>query len=75
MLTDGIRLPDGTVVIVGLGGAVLVSADGGNSFELHPQANRRGISAITDVGDDQLLLVGEFGVKVATFDHVTAGGD
>jgi len=75
MLTNGLRLDDGTVVIVGLGGTVLVSSDGGHSFVLHQQENRRGISSIVDVGDGSLLLVGEFGVKVATLAELTAATD
>ena len=70
MLTDGIRLADGTIVIVGLGGTVLVSADGGQSFTSHAQSNRRGISAVVDAGDGRLLLVGEFGVRVTAFDDL-----
>jgi photosystem II stability/assembly factor-like uncharacterized protein len=66
-------LEDGTIVIVGLAGAVLRSTDGGRTFELHPQANRRGISAIVEIGDGRLLLVGEFGVKVSTLDELIAG--
>ena len=64
MLTDGIRLADGTIVISGLGGTLLVSSDGGSSFELSPQPDRRGVSAIVEAGDGQLLMVGEFGVKM-----------
>ena len=63
MLTDGIRLTDGTIVISGLGGTLLTSSDGGSTFELLPQPDRRGISAIVETGDGQLLMVGEFGVK------------
>ena len=64
MLTDGIQLADGTIVISGLGGTLLVSTDGGFTFDLLPQPDRRGISAIVEAGEDQLLLVGEFGVKM-----------
>jgi len=64
MLTDGIRLADGGIVISGLGGTLLVSSDGGSSFELRPQPDRRGVSAIVEAGDGQLLMVGEFGVKM-----------
>jgi len=64
MLTDGIRLADGTIVISGLGGTLLFSPDGGSTFDLLPQPDRRGISAIVEAGDDQLLMVGEFGVKM-----------
>ena len=64
MLTDGLRLADGRVVISGLGGTMLVSADGGSTFELVPQPDRRGISSIVEAENGQLLMVGEFGVKM-----------
>ena len=64
MLTDGIRLADGGIVISGLGGTLLISSDGGSTFELLPQPDRRGVSAIVEAGDGQLLMVGEFGVKM-----------
>jgi photosystem II stability/assembly factor-like uncharacterized protein len=64
MLTDGIRLADGTIVISGLGGILLVSSDGGSTFDTQPQPDRQGISAVVDAGEGQLLMVGEFGVKM-----------
>jgi len=75
MLTDGQLLRDGTVLIAGLGGTILTSSDGGRSFTLHQQANRRGISAVVEIGDGSLLLVGEFGVKTAALSELTAGTD
>ena len=64
MLTDAIRLADGRIVISGLGGTLLISSDGGSTFQLLPQLDRRGISSLVEVGDGQLLMVGEFGVKM-----------
>jgi photosystem II stability/assembly factor-like uncharacterized protein len=64
LLTDGIHLTDGRIVITGLGGTLLISSDGGSTFELLPQPDRRGISALVEAGDGQLLMVGEFGVKM-----------
>ncbi len=75
MLTDGLRLADGTIVIAGLGGTILTSSDDGHTFTLHQQANRRGISALVEFGDGNLLLVGEFGVKTMTLDELTSGSD
>ena len=73
MLTDGLELEDGTIIVTGLGGAVLTSMDGGLSFQLHQQANRRGISSIIDAGAGALLMTGEFGVKMTSLaDLVTA---
>jgi photosystem II stability/assembly factor-like uncharacterized protein len=64
MLTDGIRLANSEIVISGLGGTLLISSDGGSTFELLPQPDRRGVSSIVEAGDGQLLMVGEFGVKM-----------
>lgn len=64
MLTDGIRLADGTIVISGLGGTILTSSDDGSTFELRPQPDRQGISAIVEADEENLLMVGEFGVKM-----------
>jgi photosystem II stability/assembly factor-like uncharacterized protein len=75
MLTDGQQVADGTVVITGLGGTILTSSDGGQTFTLHQQANRRGISAAVETDDGSLLLVGEFGVKTAALSELTAGSD
>ncbi|MGD9252599.1 MAG: YCF48-related protein [Holophagae bacterium] len=73
MLTDGVVLADGTVVIVGLGGTVLASSDGGRSFELYPQSNRRGIAAVTETPDGGLFVVGEFGVKATALSDLMTG--
>jgi photosystem II stability/assembly factor-like uncharacterized protein len=75
MLTDGQRLGDGTVIITGLGGTVLTSEDDGRTFTLHQQANRRGISAVIETADGSLLMVGEFGVRIAALSDLTAGSD
>ncbi len=75
MLTDGIQLADGRIVIVGLGGTILVSDDDGRSFELHPQANRRGISAIVETPDDKVFIVGEFGVNNTPLSQLTGATD
>jgi photosystem II stability/assembly factor-like uncharacterized protein len=63
MLNYGLRLPDGRILIAGLSGTILISSDEGQSFTLHPQPDRRGISAALTVSHDQLILVGEGGVK------------
>jgi photosystem II stability/assembly factor-like uncharacterized protein len=75
LLTNGIRLADGTVVVVGLGGAVLISTDGGRTFSFHQQAGRRGISAVVETANGSLLLVGEFGVRIATITELTTAAD
>ena len=71
LLTDGIRLADGRITISGLGGTLLVSSDDGSTFELLPQPDRRGISALVEAGDGQLLMVGEFGVKMMAVESLS----
>ena len=63
MLNDAIRLPQNGVAIVGLSGTVLLSRDGGETFTLHQQPDRKGLSALLAVGVTQLVTVGEAGVK------------
>ncbi len=73
MLTDAIRLDDNTIVVTGLGGVVLVSSDGGRGFTLYQQPGRRGIQSLLDIGRGQILMAGEFGVKVTSLDELTHG--
>ena len=75
LLTDGCRMADGTIVIVGLGGAVLTSTDDGRTFNLFPQANRRGISSVAESTAGVVLLTGEFGVKNVPLTELTAVAD
>ncbi len=72
LLTSGIRLDDGTIVIAGLGGAVLVSTDEGHEFNFHQQPDRLGISTVVETTDGSLLMVGEFGVRMATITELAA---
>ena len=46
-----IRCDDGRLVLVGLAGTVLVSKDGGESFQLHAQADRAAIAKVLELGD------------------------
>ena len=45
----------------------LVSRDGGQSFTLLQQDDRKGLSAAVAVGGSALLTVGEAGVKLISF--------
>jgi hypothetical protein len=51
---------------------VLVSDDGGNTFHRHQQPGRRGISRFVETPSGSLLLVGEFGIRVASLAELTA---
>lgn len=63
LLTCGIRLKDGTVLVCGNRCVVLVSRDSGHSFKMQRLPMRKGISSCALVDDDSLILVGAFGVK------------
>jgi photosystem II stability/assembly factor-like uncharacterized protein len=63
LLTDGVQLADGTVIITGLAGALLISRDGGESFELAQQPDRQGLATALPTADGDLVLIGEFGVN------------
>jgi photosystem II stability/assembly factor-like uncharacterized protein len=61
MLTSAVRLPQHGVAISGLAGVLLVSRDGGHSFRVEQQADRKGMSAVLLVSG-KLLTVGDGGV-------------
>ena len=63
LLTDGLRPPDGPVIVTGCAGTLLVSRDGGESFELAQQADRQGLATALATADGGLVLIGEFGVN------------
>ncbi|MGH8471647.1 MAG: WD40/YVTN/BNR-like repeat-containing protein [Gammaproteobacteria bacterium] len=62
-LTAGVRLSDGTLVLAGLGGVVLLSRDGGQSFTPQLEPDRAGFAAIAGSGPRALFLVGERGIR------------
>ena len=64
MLNDAVSVgTGGTIAVVGLSGVVLVSRDGGRSFGMMHQEDRKGLSAAWDVGSDTLVVVGEGGAR------------
>lgn len=56
---------DGTVVLAGQGGVILVSRDQGKSFSLRTHASGKAMAAVlpAEKGKDDLLLFGESGVS------------
>jgi photosystem II stability/assembly factor-like uncharacterized protein len=60
-LQSAVRLRDGRIVAVGLGGVVLTSSDGGRSFDVETRPDRRGIAAVAEAPDGSWLLFGETG--------------
>ena len=63
MLTDGLRLADGTILITGLGGTLLVSHDDGRSFTLQQEPDRLRISSVVETDRGTVIETGEFGVR------------
>jgi photosystem II stability/assembly factor-like uncharacterized protein len=65
---------DDAIAVVGLSGVVLVSRDGGKSFALMQQEDRKGLSAAMAVGGDTLVAVGEGGGRRINIAPVAAMG-
>lgn len=65
LLNDAVKLDAGDLVAaVGLSGVLLVSRDAGRSFLLVQQEDRKGLSAATGVGGNELVAVGEGGARL-----------
>ena len=63
-INDGVVLGDGTIILAGQSGAVLVSHDNGNSVALQYLKNRETVSALLPLTDDSLLTVGDHGINI-----------
>jgi len=63
-LYGGGRLEDGSVVLVGAGGAALIKKAGGESFVPHSMPGRSTLAAVTGNTIDDALVVGLGGVAV-----------
>lgn len=59
-------LPDGTIVVVGNSGVLLVSDDQGQSFKRYIRSDRFSLVGVTHVAKNQLLSVGQAGVHIMT---------
>ena len=62
-LNDGAVADDGRITLVGNGGAVLMSTDGGESFRPYFRSDREGVMDVVPLPGTDLLIVGEGGVK------------
>jgi photosystem II stability/assembly factor-like uncharacterized protein len=62
-LTSGLDLGGGRVVVSGMAGTLLWSADGGRSFRLQELPDRKGIVALASAGEGAVLLFGEGGAR------------
>lgn len=65
-LSAGSRLADGTLIVVGQGGSLLISRDGGHSFSASTRPDRLPLSALAEAADGRLILVGQGGVHVVS---------
>jgi photosystem II stability/assembly factor-like uncharacterized protein len=57
---------DGSIIVVGHGGAVLRSTDDGRTFSVFNRPDRLSLSAVTIDGKGDLVLVGQGGVRLAS---------
>ncbi|MFO2464393.1 YCF48-related protein [Pseudomonas sp. 15FMM2] len=64
-LSGATLMGDGSLVVVGHGGSVVVSQDDGVTFSVYNRADRISLSAVTAAGNGNLILVGQGGVRVA----------
>ncbi|SEK44511.1 Uncharacterized protein SAMN05216214_102263 [Atopomonas hussainii] len=64
-LSDGTRLANGNLLIVGHGGTVLRSQDNGRSFSVFNRPDRLSLGGVTGLADGKLVLVGSGGVHMA----------
>lgn len=62
-INSGAVTKDGRITLVGNGGAVLFSDNGGKSYRSYFRKDRQGIMAVEPISDSELVLFGEGGVK------------
>ncbi|WP_372965255.1 WD40/YVTN/BNR-like repeat-containing protein [Marinobacter sp.] len=62
-LNNAVVADDGRIILVGNGGAVLMSANGGESFRAYFRNDRESVMGVVPLSGTNLLLVGEGGVK------------
>ncbi len=62
-LMSGSVAEDGRITLVGNGGVVLMSTNGGESFRPNFRRDREGVMGVVPISGTNLLLVGEGGVK------------
>lgn len=67
-LSGATLLEDGSIVVVGNGGSVVVSHDDGLTFSVFNRPDRISLSSVTAAGNGNLILAGQGGVRVAKAD-------
>jgi photosystem II stability/assembly factor-like uncharacterized protein len=61
---SAVQLKDGSVLLVGAAGLVAISKDNGASFAVKQTQERRHISHVVEVDNNQVLIVGEGGARL-----------
>jgi photosystem II stability/assembly factor-like uncharacterized protein len=70
-LFGGTRLADGTILVVGGSGVVLVSREG-DSFRLVQRGDRKVLVTLQQAGEGGVVIVGEPGVERVEFSELAA---
>jgi photosystem II stability/assembly factor-like uncharacterized protein len=65
-LSNATVLADGSVLLVGNGGSVMRSADGGQTFQVFNRPDRISLSGVTANAQGNLILVGQGGVRISS---------
>jgi photosystem II stability/assembly factor-like uncharacterized protein len=65
-LSGAALLPDGSLVIVGNGGSIMRSSDGGQTFVVSNRLDRISLSGVTVDDKGDLILVGQGGIHVTS---------
>ena len=55
-------MADGTVVIVGLGGAIVISTDGGKTFVARNRPDRKNLCDVAAGANGGIVIFGEVGI-------------
>ncbi|MFA5679551.1 MAG: YCF48-related protein [Pseudomonas sp.] len=74
-LAGGGLTADGRLIIVGVGGVVAISKDGGRSFDVTVRTDRVSLAAATALENDRILLVGQRGAVNAAADGSVIAGN
>jgi photosystem II stability/assembly factor-like uncharacterized protein len=72
-LSGGSRTADGSIVVVGAGGTILVSKDRGRNFQVTTRPDRVGLASAKILDNGNLVLVGQRGAMMAPAAAPAAG--
>ncbi|MEI6738473.1 MAG: sialidase, partial [Pseudomonadota bacterium] len=62
-IMGAVKLADGTIVLAGLAGTMLMSKDGGKTFAALTSGTTKPLAAPVSSGPNSLLVVGESGTR------------